>query len=200
MEALYFFLVLALILIGKYVYDIHLNYNLRTITGGKFYSSGVIPPEKIKSYVEKYKIKTIIDFRHPTMFSKSNPVRSEEIDAEEAAVAKIDGVQHIRMESKQVPSQDNLDRFFEILDRDESYPILVHCYHGKGRAQIYSALYRIEYENMSNEEARKGTRFIVAGSSFADGRSKGEFLKAYTPRHNTNTNSINTENFSPSSN
>ncbi|WOD06520.1 dual specificity protein phosphatase family protein [Marinomonas sp. GJ51-6] len=182
MEALYFFLALAVILIGKYIYDFHLNYNLRTITDGKFYSSGVIPPHKIESYVEKYNFKTIIDFRHPTMFCKLNPVRASDIDAEEAAIAKLDGVQHIRLPSKQVPSQENLDAFFKILDNEDAYPVLVHCYHGTGRAQIYSALYRIEYENMPNEKARRGTRLLIKGSSFDNGKSKGEFLKNYTPR------------------
>ena len=31
--------------IGKYVYDMHINHNFETITEGKVYKSGVIPPD-----------------------------------------------------------------------------------------------------------------------------------------------------------
>ena len=41
------FLILAIILIfvGKYVYDMNINHNFETITEGKVYKSGVIPPD-----------------------------------------------------------------------------------------------------------------------------------------------------------
>jgi protein tyrosine/serine phosphatase len=32
------------------------------------------------------------------------------------------------------------------MDNSDNYPVLIHCYHGTGRAEMYSALYRIEYE------------------------------------------------------
>jgi hypothetical protein len=42
------------------------------------------------------------------------------------------------------------------MDNKDNYPVLIHCYHGTGRAEMYSALYRIEYENFTNEDARMG--------------------------------------------
>ena len=50
---------------------------------------------------------------------------------------------------------------------------------------LYVSLYRIEYENMSNEEARSLTRpyqpeeFLFYKSSFAKGKPKGDFLINY---------------------
>ena len=105
-----------------------------------------------------------------------------DIEAERAAVDKIDGVTHHSIPSDQVPTQANLDSLFNILDQEDAYPVLMHCYHGTGRAQIYSAIYRIEYEDFSNEEAREKTRILLKGSSFDDGKPKGEFLKAYKTR------------------
>ncbi len=175
-------LAIALVLTAKYVYDIHLNYNLKKITDGKVYSSGVIPPEKIADYVGDYNIKTIIDFRHPHIIDELNPANGTAIDLEKKAVAKIPGVRHFSIPSDQVPTQQNLDSLFKVLDQENAYPVLMHCYHGTGRAQIYSAIYRIEYEGMSNEEARAKTRVLLKYSSFDDGKPKGEFLKAYTPR------------------
>ena len=57
------FLLLAVIfvLVGKYIYDMNINHNFETITEGKVYKSGVIPPNEIESYVKKYHIKSIVD-------------------------------------------------------------------------------------------------------------------------------------------
>ena len=168
---------------AKYVYDMHINHNFETITEGKVYKSGVIPPDEIADYVKKYKIKSIVDLRFPgTGDDVNNPEIPAELTAEKEAIAKIKGVNYFNNGSDQVPKQKNLDTFFKIMDNKDNYPVLIHCYHGVGRAEMYSALYRIEYENWTNEEARQGVRTLVKWSSFDDGKPKGEFLKAYESR------------------
>ena len=179
------FLILAIILIfvGKYVYDMNINHNFETITDGKVYKSGVIPPDEIADYVKDNGIKSIIDLRFPgTDDLVNNPENPEELKAEIAAIQKIKGLKYFNDGSDQVPTQANLDKFFKIMDDKSNYPVLIHCYHGVGRAEMYSAIYRIEYENWSNEEARKGIRFLIKWGSFDDGKPKGEFLKAYKTR------------------
>lgn len=183
------FLVLAVILIlaGKYVYDMNINHNFETITEGKLYKSGVIPPDEIESYVNKYHIKSIIDFRFPgTGDNANNPEIPAELTAEKDAVAKIKGVTYFNNGSDQVPVQKNLDMFFEIMDNPANYPVLIHCYHGVGRAEMYSAIYRIEYENMDRDEARTDTRLLTKWSSFDLGKPKGDFLHTYTSRKELN--------------
>ncbi|MFC7772931.1 dual specificity protein phosphatase family protein [Flavobacterium sp. GCM10027622] len=173
----------VLIGVGKYVYDMHINHNFETITEGKVYKSGVIPPDEIEDYVKKYKIKSIVDLRFPgTGDDVNNPEIPEELTAEKNAVEKIPGVNYFNNGSDQVPKQQNLDRFFEIMDKPENYPVLIHCYHGVGRAEMYSALYRIEYEGMDRDEARTSTRFLTKWSSFDLGKPKGDFLHAYESR------------------
>jgi len=175
--------VVVLGITGKYVYDRHINHNFMTITEGKVYKSGVIPPDEIADYVKKYKIKSIVDLRFPgTGDDVNNPEVPAELTAEKEAVAKIPGVNYFNNGSDQVPKQENLDSFFKIMDNQDNYPVLIHCYHGIGRAQMYSALYRIEYEGFSNEEARNKAAFPVMFSSFDDGKPKGEYLKAYKSR------------------
>lgn len=175
--------VVVLGITGKYVYDRHINHNFMEITEGKVYKSGVIPPDEIADYVKKYKIKSIVDLRFPgTGDDVNNPEVPAELTAEKEAVAKIPGVNYFNNGSDQVPKQENLDSFFKIMDNQDNYPVLIHCYHGIGRAQMYSALYRIEYEGFSNEEARSKAAFPVMFSSFDDGKPKGEYLKAYKSR------------------
>ncbi|MBC7606380.1 MAG: dual specificity protein phosphatase family protein [Burkholderiales bacterium] len=176
-------LAILLVFVAKYVYDMNINHNFETITAGKVYKSGVIPPDQIADYVKKYHIKSIVDLRYPgTADLVNNPEIPFELTAEKQAVAKIKGVNYFNNGSDQVPKQENLDTFFKIMDNKANYPVLIHCYHGVGRAEMYSALYRIEYENFTNEQARQGVRAVIKFSSFDDGTPKGEYLKAYKSR------------------
>lgn len=175
--------VIILFFVGKQIYDMNINHNFETITDGKVYKSGVIPPDEIPDYVKKYHIKSIVDLRFPgTGDDVNNPEIPSELTAEKLAVAKIAGVNYFNNGSDQVPKQENLNSFFKIMDNPANYPVLIHCYHGIGRAEMYSAIYRIEYENFTNEQARKGVRTIIRWSSFDDGTPKGEYLKAYKSR------------------
>ena len=176
-------LAIVLIFVGKYVYDMNINHNFETISEGKVYKSGMIPPDQIESYVKKYHIKSIVDLRFPgTADLVNNPEVPAELTAEKNAVEKIKGVNYFNDGSDQVPKQENLDIFFKVMDNPDNYPVLIHCYHGVGRAEMYSALYRIEYENFTNEQARQGVRALIKFSSFDDGTPKGEYLKAYKSR------------------
>jgi protein tyrosine phosphatase (PTP) superfamily phosphohydrolase (DUF442 family) len=172
--------------IAYYLWFFHDNYNFEAISENKVYKSGAIPPEKIGDFITENEIKVVIDLRHAGLKDKLNPGTKAEIDAEAKAVAQIEGVRHINIPSGQVPTEKTLSRFYEVLDDSANYPVLIHCHHGTGRAEIYSALYRIEYENWDNEAARNETRAVVefAGyrSSFADGKAKGDFLINYKPR------------------
>jgi protein tyrosine/serine phosphatase len=176
-------LVFALLFGGKYVYDMNINHNFETISEGKVYKSGVIPPDELESYVKKYKIKSIVDLRFPgTGDDENNPEDVAELEAEKSAVAKIKGLNYFNDGSDQVPTKENLVLFYKIMDNPANYPVLVHCYHGVGRAELYSAVYRIEYENWDKDEARTSTRFLTKWSSFDLGKPKGDFLHYYIRR------------------
>ncbi len=175
--------VLVLVFGGKYVYDMNINHNFETITEGKVYKSGVIPPDELETYIKKYKIKSIVDLRFPgTGDDVNNPENVAELEAEKSAVAKINDVNYFNDGSDQVPTKDNLVLFYKIMDNPANYPVLIHCYHGVGRAELYSAVYRIEYENWDKDEARTSTRFLTKWSSFDLGKPKGDFLHNYISR------------------
>ncbi|TRX16616.1 protein phosphatase [Flavobacterium franklandianum] len=172
--------IIILVGVGKYVYDMNINHNFETITEEKVYKSGVIPPEQLEDYIKKYHIKSVVDLRFPgTGDDVNNPEIPVELTAEREAIAKIKGVNYFNNGSDQVPNQKNLDVFFSIMDKPENYPVLIHCYHGVGRAEMYSAIYRIEYENMDPDEARKSTRLLTKWSSFDLGTPKGDYLHQY---------------------
>lgn len=175
--------VLVFLFGGKYIYDMNINHNFETITEGKVYKSGVIPPDELETYVKKYQIKSIVDLRFPgTGDDVNNPEDSAELAAEKNAVLKISGVNYFNDGSDQVPTKENLVLFYKIMDNPANYPVLIHCYHGVGRAELYSAVYRIEYENWDKDKARTNTRFLTKWSSFDLGKPKGDFLHNYVSR------------------
>ena len=178
---------LALIPISEYVYRMHFNYNFETVSDQKVYKSGVIKPEKIKDYVEEYNIKSIIDLRKGDIVTDLNPANHKDIRMEKEAVSKIEGLNYFHIPSKQVPEKEQLEKFFKVMDNKDNYPVLIHCFHGTGRAKMYSALYRIEYENATNQEARDETRVILYKSSFDSNREKGKFLINYKKRSENNS-------------
>jgi|26BtaG_2_1085354.scaffolds.fasta_scaffold00001_279 protein tyrosine phosphatase (PTP) superfamily phosphohydrolase (DUF442 family) len=178
-----FVLVIVVIAVGKYVYDTNINHNFKPVTEGKVYKSGAIPPDELPDYIAKHGIKSVIDLRFPgTDNLIDNPEIPEELIAEREVVKGLDGVQYFNIGSDQIPDQETVDRFLKVMDEDVNYPVLIHCHHGEGRAILFSSIYRMEYEDMPNEEAREKSRFFVKWGNFDHGTSKGEFVKNYTTR------------------
>lgn len=176
-------LVVVILGVGKEVYDVNINHNFKTITEGKVFKSGVIPPEDLESYIEKYNIKSVVDLRFPgTDDLVNNPEVPEELIAEKEAIEKLKGINYFNVGSEQVPDQKTLDKFYEVMDDSTNYPVLIHCYHGEGRAPLFGAIYRMEYEGLPNEEARKNTRVLVKWSPFDKENPKGVFIKNYRTR------------------
>ena len=177
------FLALVLIAVGKYVYDVNINHNFKTVTEGKVYKSGVIPPDQLPDYIAKNHIKSVIDLRFPgTDNLIDNPEIPDELRIEKETIESLDGINYYNIGSDQIPDQEALDKFYAVMDDSTNYPVLIHCYHGEGRAILFSSIYRMEYEDMPNEEARKKSRFIVKWGNFDNGSSKGEYVKNYKKR------------------
>jgi len=185
--------------VAYYVWYVHFNFRFAEVSEPqrteKVYQSALIDPDKIGKFIQKAKIKTVIDLLDASVQNKLNPASQKNIDAEDKAIANYNqknnsAVQHINIPSGQVPSKKALTEFFKVMDNKENYPVLVHCYHGTGRTEVYASLYRIEYEKWKNEAARKKTRVVVEGlgytSSFGKGREKGDFLINYKPRSDKN--------------
>jgi len=159
-------------------------YWFETITRDQVYKSGVIPPDKLEKFINRYNIRTIIDLRTPARDSRLNPGKQNDIDLEHKILTEL-GVRHINIPSPQVPPNDAVEAFLEVMDDEGSKPVLIHCFHGRGRAVLFSAIYRIEYEGWDNERARRATRMITWGSSFSKNTSKGIYLLDYIPRTDT---------------
>jgi len=178
-----------------YVWYVRVDYRFEEISENRVYKSALIPPDRLESFLVPAHIKTVIDLLDPGTNDALSPGKMEDILAEEKAINKINetygtGIHHVSIPSGQVPTRETLKKFFDVLDDETSYPVLIHCYHGMGRAVIYSAVYRMEYEGWDNEAARMKTRLfpfmvdsVLHQSSFASGTDKGDFVINYVPRN-----------------
>lgn len=155
------------------LYWVHIADRFEEISEGKVYKSGVMPPDKLKKTIEKYNIKTIVDLR------KLEDLKNIE---KERSLAETLGVVHINIPSDQVPETATVQEFLKVMDDEKNYPVLIHCEHGEGRAVLFSAIYRMEYEKWDNEKARCAARLITYGSGFSLDASKGKYLDHYKSR------------------
>lgn len=172
-------IIFILISIGiAYGYNVYFDYRFTIVSDHKVYRSGEMPPEKLKSKVTQYGIKTVIDLRN------QGDDQNDKIEKEHSAMEEIH-VNHINLASKQVPDDENLNEFLKIMEENKNFPVLIHCNHGVGRAVLYSSIYLIEFEGWSNENARKASRLITTWkSSFSEEAEKGRYLMNYKRRLN----------------
>jgi len=176
--------VLALVLgLGSWsLYFIHVRHRLGTVTLGQVYQSGAMPPAELQRLAKSLGLKSVIDLRtfNPGEDS-TNTTDLATIGQEAQALADV-GVRHIHLPTPQVPTDATVDRFLLAIRDPANRPALIHCYHGIGRTELFVAIYRMEFEQWSNERARAATRLLLAGSSFSDTAEKGRFLIRYKPR------------------
>jgi protein-tyrosine phosphatase len=156
-----------------------------TISEGKVYNSGVIPPEKLPGILHKYNIRTVIDLRDGLVKTKFSPETTEQINEEENVISELTDIQYFNLPTGQIPKDSTIQKFLKIMDNPQNYPVLIHCHHGIGRSRLFSSIYRIEYENFTNDKARQKARFIwELSNNFSKKSEKGIFLINYKRTRN----------------
>jgi protein tyrosine/serine phosphatase len=134
---------------GAYYYFIQVALpNFHTTRKGVLYRSGQ-PRGLGLEFVKLYGIRTLINLREPDR--KGIP--------EEKAFAAENGLQfyNFSIGSSAAEIDETVKRFLSIVADKSNWPILVHCSRGKERSGVLSAIYRIEYDRWSNDDALEET-------------------------------------------
>ena len=167
---------LVVLLGGAYAWWHWMESRFTVVSPGRVYTSAAMQPERLRKVVRRQGIRTVVDLRAETERCGPEGLKAE------AKVLSEEGVHHVNLASPQVPTPEILDRYLTWMSDPEHLPALIHCNHGEGRAVLYGALWRIEFEGVEPEDARRGCRrFTTKGSSFDVGKAKGEFLIQYEP-------------------
>jgi hypothetical protein len=142
----------------RYVYT-H-GKRLRVITPGKMYRSGEMTAAGFREAVEQLGIRTIINLQDeypdpdlPLDYLSFGTVK-------ESRLCRELGVRYVYLSPdlisrRRVPAERpaTIDQFLALLDDPSIYPVLIHCRAGLHRTGVMAAVYRMEYEHFSRDEA-----------------------------------------------
>jgi tyrosine-protein phosphatase SIW14 len=151
-------LVVAPMVCFRCVYDTRKR--LRVVEPGRVYRSGQMTAEGFADAVQRYHLRTIInvqdEFPDPTIdlgfWSRQTTKESE--------LCRELGVRYVHLMPTLLPRHlipehrpPAIDQMLEILDDPSNYPVLIHCHAGLHRTGILTAVYRMEYQGWTNDEA-----------------------------------------------
>lgn len=127
---------------------------LREVVPGLVYRSGQMSAAGFTETVERYGIRTIInlqdEYPDPDVlvgYFNCKIVKESEL------CGRL-GVRYVYLPpdvvSRQVSDVSRpaaIDHFLEVMDDPQNYPVLIHCRAGLHRTGVFTALYRIEYQD-----------------------------------------------------
>lgn len=148
--------------------------NFHTVVDGRLYRSGQIPTRRLGAYIKKFGIKTIINLR-------SKAERLVCCNGEESTALKAGATMcYIPMSAGRASTSKEIIALLEIFDTAKE-PLLIHCSQGINRTGEACALWCLEKNNMTNEDALKqfDSKF---GYVFKSRPEKYLFIKAWQGR------------------
>jgi predicted protein tyrosine phosphatase len=156
------------------VYWSRVGHRLAPVSQGHLYQSAVMPLADLAEVVQEKSLRSVVDLR--------TPIEGGPTPASKGELLRTLGVRYFNLPSAQLPDDTTIDRFLALAADADNFPMLIHCYHGDGRSILFAALYRIEFEGWSNEEARRATKLLSFRGAFGPGGDKGRFLREYRCR------------------
>ncbi len=179
--------VLLLAVAGPFAYSSYRTTHYRNfgvVEEGKLYRSGQLTPHGLRTVMQERGIRTVVTLR-ASRDSRPHP------DAWEADICDslAPKARHVRLtpkvwtadENGGIAVEENIKAFLDILDDPANHPVLVHCYAGVHRTGQLCAVYRMQYQGWTADEAMaemKAYGYDLLGMH----PDVTNYLKAYKPR------------------
>ena len=149
--------VAGIIVAGPYYYFQHRKAqfrNFHVVKEGVLYRSGQMNRDGFMRMVHDHSIKTVISLRFASNPNQLPP------DVGEETLCNLIGLKHVRIPYRSwwpvhgtVPADKGVDQFLKVMRDPANYPVLIHCFAGIHRTGAYCAIYRMEFENWTKEQA-----------------------------------------------
>lgn len=153
--------------------------NFRVVADGVLYRSGQLTPEGLARVLREYGIRTVISLRKA----------HERSDGWEEPFCAQRGVRHVRIvprvwaadEDGDIPAEEAVKEFLAVMDRPENYPVLVHCFAGIHRTGTMVAIFRMEYQGWTPQQAMAEMEY--RGFDLEEMEADiASYLRSYVPR------------------
>lgn len=161
---------------------------LRVVEAGKVYRCGQLTAEGLEDAVARFGIRTVLnlqdDVPDPDMWQTYLDRRT----VKESEVCRRLGVRyawigpdlvHPTLADRQRPVA--IDQFLELMDKETTYPVLIHCKAGLHRTGLMSAIYRMEYQGWSHADAYRELK--AHGFGEWAGTSANNYIDQYLIRY-----------------
>ncbi len=125
-------------------------YHFKTVKDDVLYRCGSLRPYNLEYVAKKYGIKSIVSMRLQTEGDwEVNWYENEKNFCKENNL----NFYHIPIKGKDLPTEADVKKWFEIMDDPANHPVLLHCEQGVVRTGVMVALYEIKYNGKSPKAA-----------------------------------------------
>lgn len=155
--------IVVLIGVAPYVYYRagYTNYKrLRQVTPGVLYRSGQMTVEGFRDAVKRYGIRTVVNLQNEYSDPEVWLSFSDRRTIRESELCRQLGVRYVHIAPDLIDRQlvgvrrpEAIDQFLAVMDDPANHPVLVHCRAGLHRTGCLVAVYRMEYEGWSPDQA-----------------------------------------------
>lgn len=150
--------------------------HFHVVEEGHLYRSGQLTPDVLDRVIHDHKIKIIVCLRNLAREGDNRLENSEELWC---AARGIDYVRLNPADWNTEGGRANLEAFLHTVKNSRDGAILIHCFAGLHRTGVYCAIFRMECEGWSNDEA---IAEMYAIGYFQEDPSALQFLRSYVPR------------------
>jgi protein tyrosine phosphatase (PTP) superfamily phosphohydrolase (DUF442 family) len=133
---------------------------LRIVVPGKVYRSGQMTVDGFEDAVKQLGIRTVINFQDDYPDPNLEQSYFNRAVTPESEVCRRLGVHYVFIAPDLVPRRqlgerrpEAIDKLLSVLDEPANYPVLLHCRAGLHRTGCMAAVYRMEYQGWTPEQA-----------------------------------------------